>query len=88
MSWIYDPDVLAFLLAVVVLAAWELAKWAFGRDFEAKLITSVNGLVAVAYAVAVSSALGGEFFEHVVRAGAVFAAGSLYDLLKSYGAVE
>jgi len=87
-SFILDINVLTFLMVFVVFGAWQIAKVIAKKDFDAKLITTVNGSVAVIYAVIVSATLGGSFFELVVSAGAVFAAGSFFDLLKAYGAIK
>lgn len=87
-SFILDINVLTFLMVFVVFGAWQIAKIIAKKDFDAKLITTVNGSIAVIYAVIVSATLGGQFFELVVSAGAVFAAGSFFDLLKAYGAIK
>jgi len=87
-SFLLDINVLTFLMIFIVFGAWQIAKIAAKRDFNAKLITTVNGAVAVIYAVAVAGFLGGDFFEIIVNAGTVFATGSFYDLLKAYGAIK
>jgi len=87
-SFILDINVLTFLMAFVVFGAWQIAKIIAKKDFDAKLITTVNGSVAVIYAVIIGATLGGNFFELVVSAGCVFACGSFFDLLKAYGAIK
>mgnify|MGYP007001812011 CR=1 FL=1 len=87
-SFLKDINVLTFLLAFVVFGFWQILKVVRKKDIDAKIITSVNGAVAVVYAVLVAGFIGGSFFELVVQAGAVFAAGSFFDLLKAYGAVK
>lgn len=75
-------------MVFVVFGFWQILKIATKRDYDPKLITSINGAIAVIYAVMVAATLGGQFFELVITAGAVFAAGSFFDLLKAYGAVK
>ena len=86
--FLLNIDTLTFLMVFVVFGAWQIAKIAAKKDFDPKLITAVNGAVAVVYAVAAAGLLGAEFFETALRAGSVFSAGSFYDLLKAYGAVK
>ena len=87
-SFLLDINVLTFVMVFVVFGAWQIAKLIAKKEFDARLITSVNGAVAVVYAIIVVAFLGGNFFDVMVNAGAVFAAGSFYDLLKAYGAVK
>ena len=87
-SFLKDINVLTFLLAFVVFGFWQILKVVRKKDIDAKIITSVNGAIAVIYAVIVAGFLGGSFFDIMVQAGAVFAAGSFFDLLKAYGAVK
>ncbi len=87
-SFLKDINVLTFLLAFVVFGFWQILKVVRKKDIDARIITSVNGAIAVIYAVMVAGFLGGSFFDIMVQAGAVFAAGSFYDLLKAYGAIK
>lgn len=87
-SFLLNINVLTFLMVFIVFGGWQIAKLIKKADFDPKVITVVNGAVAVAYAVVVAGFLGGDFFEIMVNAGAVFAAGSFYDLLKAYGAIK
>jgi hypothetical protein len=53
-----------------------------------RIITSVNGAVSMVYAVLVVAAgLSTKVFDVMVKAATVFACGSLFDLLKAYGAI-
>lgn len=87
-SFLLDINVLTFVMVFVVFGAWQIAKLVAKKEFDARLITSVNGAVAVIYAIIVVAFLGGNFFDVMVNAGAVFAAGSFFDLLKAYGAIK
>lgn len=85
---IKDLSILTFLMAFVVFGGWQIAKIITKKEFDAKLITTVNGAIAVLYAVIIGSILGGNFWQLIVSAAAVFASGSFYDLLKAYNAVK
>jgi len=87
-SFLLNINVLTFLMVFVVFGGWQIAKAVSKKDFDPRLITTVNGAIAVVYAVIVAGILGGDFFEIMVNAGAVFAAGSFFDLLKAYGAIK
>jgi len=87
-SFILDINVLTFVMVFVVFGFWQILKIATKRDYDPRLITTVNGAIAVIYAVIIAATIGGEFFELVITAGAVFAAGSFFDLLKAYGAIK
>ncbi len=87
-SFILNIEVLTFLMVFIVFGFWQILKLILKRDINTKIIVTVNGAVAVIYAVMVAGFLGGEFFELVNKAGVVFAAGSFFDLLKAYGAVK
>lgn len=86
--FLLDINVLTFIMIFVVFGFWQILKIVTKRDYDPKLITSINGAIAVIYAVIIAATIGGEFFELVVTAGSVFAAGSFFDLLKAYGAIK
>ena len=50
-SFLKDINVLTFLLAFVVFGFWQILKVVRKKDIDAKIITSVNGAIAVIYAV-------------------------------------
>jgi hypothetical protein len=88
-QFLLNPTILAFLTALVMFAIWEIIKAATKKEVEAKIITTVNGAVAVVFAVLiVALKLEADFWQAVANAGMMFAVGSFYDLLKSYGAVK
>ncbi len=87
-SFLLDINVLTFIMVFVVFGAWQIAKLIAKKDFDARLITTINGAIAVIYAVIIAATIGGQFFELVNTAGTVFAAGSFFDLLKAYGAIK
>ena len=87
-NFLLDINALTFLMAFVLFGFWQIYKVAKKKDVDAKVITTVNGAIAVIYAVLVAGFLGHGFFDVIVQAGAVFSAGSFYDLLKAYGAVK
>jgi len=87
-SFLKDINVLTFLLAFVVFGFWQILKAVRKKDIDAKIITSVNGAIAVVYAILVAGFLGGSFFDIAVKAGAVFASGSFYDLLKAFNILK
>ena len=87
-NFLLDINVLTFIMIFVVFGAWEIAKIITKKDFDPKLITTINGAVAVIYAVLVAGFLGAGFFDSIITAGAVFSAGSFFDLLKAYGAIK
>lgn len=87
-NFMLDINVLTFLMVFIIFGFWQVLKLILKKDIDPKIIVTVNGAIAVVYAVVVAGFLGGEFFELVITAGAVFSAGSFYDLLKVYGAVK
>ena len=87
-KFLLNPTILAFLVALVIFGIWEIIKAITKKEVEAKIITSVNGAIAVIFAVLiVALKLETDFWQAVASAGTLFAIGSFYDLLKSYGAV-
>jgi hypothetical protein len=87
-NFLLNPTILAFLTALVVFGIWEIAKAIKKSDIDPKIITSVNGAIAVMFAVLiVALKLETDFWQAVANAGTLFAIGSFYDLLKSYGAI-
>ena len=87
-SFLLNVDLLTFLLAFIVFGVWELIKIG-KKDIDARIITSVNGAIAVIFAILVAAfGLETDVFSVMVKAGAVFAAGSFYDLLKAYGILK
>lgn len=88
-TFLLNIDLLTFLLAFVVFGFWQILKIATKKDVDPKIITSVNGAIAVVFAILVAGfGLDKEVFSVIVKAGAVFASGSFYDLLKAYKAVS
>lgn len=88
-NFLLNPTILAFLLAMVIFAIWEIIKVATKKEVDPKIITSVNGAVAVIFAVIiVAFKLETDFWSAVANAGTVFAIGSFFDLLKAYGAIK
>ena len=88
-SFLLNVDLLTFLLAFIVFGVWELVKVTRKKDIDARIITSVNGAIAVIFAILVAAfGLETDVFSVMVKAGAVFAAGSFYDLLKAYGILK
>ncbi|MBA7560816.1 hypothetical protein ES695_20265 [Candidatus Atribacteria bacterium 1244-E10-H5-B2] len=87
-SFLLNINVLTFVMVFVVFGFWQILKIITKKDYDPKLITSVNGAIAVIYALVIAATIGGEFFQLVITGGTVFAAGSFFDLLKAYGAVK
>lgn len=87
-TFLLNINVLTFLMVFIVFGFWQVLKLILKKEIDPKIIVTVNGAVAVVYAVVVAGLIGGEFFELVIMAGAVFSAGSFYDLLKVYGAIS
>jgi len=88
-SFLLNPTILAFLVAMVTFGVWEIAKAIKKTEIESKIITSVNGAIAVLFAVIiVALKLAPDFWGAIANAGTMFAIGSFYDLLKAYGAVK
>ena len=57
-------------------------------EVDPRIIMATNGTVSIVYAVLVVAAgLSTNIFDVMVKAAAVFATGSLFDLLKAYGAI-
>jgi uncharacterized Tic20 family protein len=87
-SFLLNVDLLTFLLAFIVFGVWELIKIR-KKDVDARIITTINGAIAVIFAILVAAfGLETDVFAVMVKAGAVFAAGSFYDLLKAYGILK
>jgi fatty acid desaturase len=87
------------LIGFVVFGAWQIAKLANPKFFYpldetaktnvAKLITTINGAVAIVSAVfIVALGLTTNFFETIGIVGTIFSFGSFFDLLKAYNAVK
>ena len=88
-KFLLNIDLLTFLLAFIVFGFWQILKIATKKEIDPKIITSVNGAIAIVFAVLVAGfGLDKEVFSVIVKAGAVFASGSFFDLLKAYGAVK
>jgi len=88
-KFLLNIDLLTFLLIFIVFGIWEIIKVTTKKDIDSRIITSVNGAIAVIFAILVVAAkLDTNAFSVMVKAGAVFACGSFYDLLKAYGAIK
>ena len=88
-KFLLNPTILAFLLALIVFAIWEIIKAVKKAEIESKIITTVNGAVAIVFAVIlVAFKMEPDFWGAIANAGAMFSIGSFYDLLKSYGAIK
>jgi hypothetical protein len=88
-KFLLNIDLLTFLMVFIVFGFWQILKLAIKKEIDPKVITSVNGAIAIVFAViVVGFGLDKEVFSVIVKAGAVFASGSFFDLLKAYGAVK
>ena len=98
-SFLWDVNILALGLGIIVFGVWQLAKklnpaYFNPMDDEKKkqiaiLITNVNGLIAIIFAVlSVGFKLAPDIPAGIGAMMTVFANGSIYDLLKAYGAVK
>ena len=88
-NFLLNPTILAFLVAIILFSVWEITKAIKKKEVDAKIITSVNGAVAVVFAIIiVALKLETDFWQAVANAGTVFAIGSLFDLFKAYGAIK
>jgi len=86
-SFMLDINLLTFLLGFIVLGIWQIIK--IKVNVDPKLIIGINGAIAVIFAILVVAAkLDTNVFSVMVKAGAVFAAGSYFDVLKVYGVVK
>ena len=86
-KFLLDINLLTFLLGFIVLGIWQLIK--IKVNVDPKLIIGINGAIAVIFAILVVAAkLDTNVFSVMVKAGAVFAAGSYFDVLKVYGVVK
>ena len=86
-SFMLDINLLTFLLGFIVLGIWQLIK--IKVNVDPKLIIGINGAIAVIFAVLVVAAkLDTNVFSVMVKAAAVFGAGSYFDVLKVYGVVK
>ncbi|MHB1275155.1 MAG: hypothetical protein ACYCXQ_01055 [Candidatus Humimicrobiaceae bacterium] len=98
-SFLWDINILALGLGIIVFGAWQLAKKIWPVYFNpidedkkkqiAILITNVNGLIAIIFAIlSVGFKLAPDIPSGIGVMMIVFANGSLYDLLKSWNAVK
>ncbi len=88
-DFLLNPTIIAFLLALLIFGIWEIVKAIIKKDIDAKIITSVNGTIAILYGVfIVAFGLETDFWQAIANAGTMFAIGSFYDLLKAYGALK
>ncbi|MDP3012255.1 MAG: hypothetical protein Q8N27_06005 [Candidatus Hydromicrobium sp.] len=86
-KFLLDINLLTFLLGFVVLGIWQLIK--IKVKVDPKLIIGINGAIAVLFAILVVAAkLDTNVFSVMVKAAAVFASGSYFDVLKIYGAIK
>lgn len=86
---IKDLNILTFLMAFLLFGAWQIAKIIAKKDFEPKLITGVNTVVAVLYAVIIMAfGLTTNFWELLKDVLVVMASGSIYDVLKAYKVLD
>jgi len=86
---IQDLNILTFLMAFLLFGAWQIAKIVAKKDFEPKLITGVNTVVAVLYAVIIMAfGLTTNFWELLKDVLVVMASGSIYDVLKAYKVLD
>ena len=86
---IKDLNILTFLMAFLLFGAWQIAKIVAKKDFEPKLITGVNTVVAVLYAVIIMAfGLTTNFWELLKDVLVVMASGSIYDVLKAYKVLD
>ena len=92
LNFLLDINLLTFLLVFVIFGIWELVKYIYrkntGKEIDLRIVTTTNGTVSIVYAVLVVAAgLSTNVFDVIVKAAAIFATGSLFDLLKAYGAI-
>lgn len=86
---IKDLNILTFLMAFAVFGVWQLAKIIAKKDFEPKLITGVNTIIALVYAVIiVALGLTINFWDALKDVLVVMSCGSIYDVLKAYGVIQ
>lgn len=91
-KFLLDINLLTFLLVFVIFGIWELVKYIYrkktSKEIDPRVITTTNGVISIVYAtLVVAAGLSINVFEVIVKAAAVFACGSLFDLLKAYGAI-
>lgn len=98
-SFLWNVNILALFLGIIVFGIWQIAKLIRPQFFNpidekqkqkvAILITNINGLVAIIFAVfAVGFKLAPDIPAGIAVMFTVFSNGSIYDLLKAYGAVK
>jgi uncharacterized membrane protein len=86
---IKDLNILTFLMAFILMGSWQLAKVIAKKDFEPKLVMSVNVVVAIAYVIVIMSfGLISNFWDMLKDVLVVLSASSIFDVLKAYGVVK
>ena len=86
---IKDLNILTFLMAFIVFGAWQIAKLIAKKDFDAKLITGINTIVAIIYVIIiVAFGLTTNFWDALKDVLVVMAGGSIFDILKAYSLVK
>ena len=81
-----DLNILTFFMAFILFGGWQIAKLIAKKDFDPKLITSINVVVAIVYAVILTSTgLTVNFWDMLKDVMVVLSAGSFFDLMKAYG---
>jgi len=84
-----DLNILTFLMAFIVFGAWQIAKMIAKKDFDAKLITGINTIVAIIYVIIiVAFGLTTNFWDALKDVLVVMAGGSIYDILKAYSLIQ
>lgn len=91
-KFLLDINLLTFLLVFIIFGLWELVKYIYRKktqkEIDNRIVVSTNGAIAIMFAILVVAAgLSTNVFDVIVKAAAVFATGSFFDLLKAYGAI-
>ena len=86
---IKDLNILTFLMAFILMGSWQLAKIITKKDFEPKLIMSINVVVAIAYVIIIMGfGLISNFWDMLKDVLVVLSASSIFDVLKAYGVTK
>ena len=84
-SFLYDPNVIAFYLAIVVFIVWELIKKK--KEVSTKVIFMVNALIGVVYATLMVAMFGGDIESFIAKFFIVVGTGSIYKFFQYIGVI-
>ena len=85
-SFLYDPNVIAFYLAIVIFVIWELIKKK--KVVATQTIFMVNALIGIVYATLMVAMFGGDIESFLAKFFIVVGTGSIYKFFQYMGVLS